>query len=311
MDVTQKNTKKWVQFAIQGTSETKDSIESKLNEFNCLSITITDAHDQPIYEPQPGQTPLWPSIILTGLFEIPDHMHENQKKQWVHQLEAKIKKHLNTNEMVVSVFADEEWVRTCLEDFVPIEIANGLFIVPSWLEPPVAATRVLKLDPGLAFGTGTHPTTFLCLDWLARQPLDSLKDKHIIDYGCGSGILAIGAALLGVGKIVATDIDDQALTATHINAQQNNVAELIECKLPEKLLLEPIFDCIIANILAEPLIGLVKNFVQLLRPHGQICLSGLLEDNVDHIIQAYTPYFTHFEVKTQGEWARITAILKH
>lgn len=302
----------WLQMTVNSTPSHQQTVERCFDKFGALSITLADGEDSPIFEPLPGETPLWPSLMISGLFELPCEPNKQAKK--LKTLIRNMSRELGDIEIVSSIFEDEEWVRTCLQDFVPINVGYGLWIVPSWHEPPAEATTSLKLDPGLAFGTGTHPTTFLCLEWLAKNTDRIDTSTKVIDYGCGSGILGIGAALLGASNILATDIDGQALLATQMNAEKNKVESAIQLIKPQELHKDPShtasFDLVLANILAEPLLSLAPQLASLVKQGGAICLSGLLERHEAGIIKAYTPFFTDFETQSLDGWSRVTAVRK-
>ena len=189
-----------------------------------------------------------------------------------------------------------------MENFKPICFGEKLWIVPSWHEPPQPNTVNILLDPGLAFGTGTHPTTALCLQWLDKA---DLTGKTVIDYGCGSGILAIAAALLGANKVIGVDTDPQALEATQANAQRNGV--IIETYLPQHC---PTVECdlLLANILAGPLMELMPRFVELTRPDTQLVLSGILDVQADTVSQHYQTEFKMDNAVVLEEWVRLSGV---
>jgi len=197
--------------------------------------------------------------------------------------------------------ADEDWVRNTQRQFGPIEIAPGFFIVPSWSEPPDQAALNLRLDPGLAFGTGSHPTTRLCLRWLR----DTIAGgESVLDYGCGSGILAIAAAKLGAPRVVGIDIDPQALRASEANAARNGVAAAF---LDADALTQERFDIVVANILANPLIVLAPALATRVAAGGSIALSGILEAQAAAVIAAYAPWFTLAAERADEGWVLLTA----
>lgn len=302
----------WLQISLCSTPKQQTAVEQCLESAGALSIMLSDGEDTPIFEPLPGETPLWPSLRISGLFELPTQVRRQKRK--LNKLLGQIRRQLGDVELVSSIFEDEEWVRTCLHDFVPIDVGHGMWIVPSWHETPPQALTALRLDPGLAFGTGTHATTFLCLAWLAQHSKD-IPLSRVIDYGCGSGILGIGAALLGASEVLGTDIDGQALLATQMNAEKNQVEHKITLVKPSKLHSDDTytqyFDIVLANILAEPLMGLSEQLASLVKPGGSICLSGLLERHEQSIINAYSHSFEQFNVEILDGWARITAIRKN
>jgi ribosomal protein L11 methyltransferase len=196
---------------------------------------------------------------------------------------------------------DQDWVRLTQSQFVPVEISAGFWVVPSWHEPPAAATCVIRLDPGLAFGTGTHPTTRMCLQWLAQHP----GATRVLDYGCGSGILAIGAAKLGAGRVIAVDIDDAAVAATRKNASDNAVS--VTAGLPDVAVGQ--FELVLANILATPLKVLAPLLSAHVAAEGDLVLAGILERQAAELAAAYRPYCRLRVADRQDGWVLMTARL--
>lgn len=276
----------WQQLHIQCDKSQADMAETLMLENEALSISLDDAGDQPLFEPLPGESPLWDDVIITGLFDTRINL-ENLSQDIAH--------HVTATRVWTSQVDDKDWEREWMKNYHPIECANGLWIVPKWLTPPVPSAINIMMDPGLAFGTGYHATTRLCIDWLTEQ---DLTDKVVIDYGCGSGILGIAALLLGAKQVYAVDIDPQAVLATTQNAERNSVNHQLQAFLPQEFetfcqqnphILPA--DVITANILAKPLIGLAPYFATLLTDHGQIVLAGLIENQVDAVTSAYQDYF--------------------
>ncbi len=205
----------------------------------------------------------------------------------------------------ISEVAEQDWVRLTQSQFAPVEITPDFWIVPTWHEPPAAARHVIRLDPGLAFGTGTHPTTSLCLQWLDAQPLEGCS---VLDFGCGSGILAIAALLLGAPRAVGTDIDPQALEASRDNAQRNGIAdERFPVYLPADLPQEPA-DVVVANILAGPLVSLAPQITSLVKPGGRLALSGILAEQADEVRATYAADFALDPTAVQDGWVRISGV---
>jgi len=205
--------------------------------------------------------------------------------------------------------AEQDWVRLTQSQFAPVEIAPGFWVVPSWHTPPADAVRSIRLDPGLAFGTGTHPTTRMCLRWTATHAgTGAARWRRVLDYGCGSGILAIGAALHGAGRIAAVDIDPAAVDATRANARDNGVASVITAGLPEQV--DPArgeYDLVYANILASPLKLLAPLLAAHVAPGGDLVLAGILERQADELKAAYAPWLALEVVDSVDGWILMTA----
>lgn len=275
------------------SSEDVDIISERLEEQGALSVTVVDQHDDPILEPGPGETPLWPTSVIQALFSDAS----DAQSAW----EAIFPEHPNLTHTLHEI-PEQDWVRTCLKDVQPQSFGERLWICPSWHTPPEPDAINLMLDPGLAFGTGTHPTTALCLTWLAHADLEA---KAVIDYGCGSGILALAALKLGARHVDAVDLDEQALVATQSNAEKNQISdEKIRLAQPDKLT-QPV-DILLANILLAPLLSLEPRFQTLLNTQGILVLSGVLASQVEQLIQTYTsPDWMHQDTQVQGEWALV------
>ena len=196
--------------------------------------------------------------------------------------------------------ADQDWVRLTQSQFAPVDITPTFWIVPSWHEPPAAAQQIIRLDPGLAFGTGTHPTTRMCLRWIAQR---DLSGQRVLDYGCGSGILAIGAAKFGASEIVAVDIDPAAVESTHINAANNHVT--LQAGLPD--VAQGSFNVVLANILATPLKVLAPLLCAHVATGGHLVLAGILERQAQELQEAYAPYLVLNVADSEDGWILMTA----
>ncbi len=270
-----------------------EAISDHLEASGALSVTLIDQEDDPILEPGPGETPLWRYSIAEALYASA----VEAEAAW----QALLIDYPKLTHTFKSI-ANQDWVRACLNDVKPLLFGQNLWICPSNHTPPKPDAVNIMLDPGLAFGTGTHPTTSLCLTWLDGA---ALKDKMIIDYGCGSGILALAALKLGARLAYAVDLDEQALIATHSNADKNNISEKqLSLSMPEALV-EPV-DILLANILLTPLLALQSGFETLLKPGGTLVLSGVLATQVEQLISAYhTPAWTHQDTQYEDEWALI------
>ncbi len=284
----------WIQISITTNDQQCQAIESILLEQGAASVTLSDAVDTPIYEPQPGETPLWPNTAITGLFEQDQH----DQCQLTQTIKQRIQP-IPHQAFDCSILADQNWQRAWHSEFKPMQFADNLWICPSAYTPPAPKAVNIFLDPGLAFGTGTHPTTALCLKWLAKQ---KLKGRTVIDYGCGSGILAIAAVKLGAKAAWCFDNDMQALIATRNNIERNALdISKLHTVLPQDL---PNIhaDLLIANILAKPLLSLMPTFQGLLKAKAPIALSGILHSQVDTISSHYQSHFSLDTLKQQEEW---------
>lgn len=289
----------WWQLSIQCSREELEHTEDILLESGALSLTLEDAKNQPIYEPLPGETPVWPTITLTGLFEQIKSIEELYDalvtKLPAHQISSIRKQTLE----------DQVWERAFLDQFEPIKFGSNLWICPSWHEPPVPKACNIILDPGIAFGTGSHPTTALCLEFLDQHPP---VGKSVLDFGCGSGILAIAAFKLGARKVSCTDIDPQALEATACNAKRNSInTDQLDIALPEDMRSEPV-EYLMANILSGPLVELGPQLATLTVSGGQLVLSGILPSQADSVVEAYRKDFSLDKVETKNNWCRITGV---
>ncbi|MFL0796079.1 MAG: 50S ribosomal protein L11 methyltransferase [Cellvibrionaceae bacterium] len=285
----------WLQLKLATTRDDTEALEDALLAAGAVSVTLQDNADQPILEPGVNETPLWDQVKLTGLFNA-----DINTQQTTALAEQSFGGKLPNTRW--EQLEDKDWERTWMDNYHPIQCGERLWICPSWLEPPQAEAVNLMLDPGLAFGTGTHPTTFLCLQWLERQ---DLKGKTVLDYGCGSGILGIAALLLGAEKVVAVDNDPQALIATKDNLNRNKLNEAqLETYLPEETP-EIVADILIANILAAPLISLAPTLKQHLQENAPICLSGILSHQASDVAQAYEPEYPLTASGERENWIRL------
>lgn len=291
----------WLQLRLAITPDQAEPMEDLLLGLGAVSVTFMDAEDQPIFEPDLGTTPLWQNTHLLALFEA-----DVERQGLLEQLQLLWKQSLP--EYQFEDIADQDWERSWMDNFQPMRFGQRLWIVPSWHEAPEPEAVNLLLDPGLAFGTGTHPTTALCLEWLDGQ---QLHDLQVIDFGCGSGILAIAALLLGAQRVTATDIDPQALEASRDNAQRNQLAdERLPLYLPEDMPSEPA-DLLVANILAGPLVSLAPQLTALVKPGGRLALSGILAEQTDEILAAYDTDFELDPVAEKDGWIRVSGVRRN
>ena len=290
----------WIQLQIPADPDTADQLEDLLMEMGSDAVSMEDAADQPLYEPDPGTTPLWSQTTVTGLFQSDrdiEQLCSDIRDAWHQQTQQTLA------EIDVTLVEDKDWERAWMDDFHPLRFGERLWIVPSWHDAPDPDAANLLLDPGLAFGTGTHPTTALCLQWLDGQDVDG---KQVIDYGCGSGILGLAALLLGAKHVIGVDTDPQALEASRENARRNNVEDdRLDLYLPGS---DPDTqaDVMLANILAQPLIGLAPRLAALTRTGGSLVLSGILSNQAREVMEAYEPWFIMDEPEQKEEWIRLT-----
>ncbi|MFT6372628.1 MAG: ribosomal protein L11 methyltransferase [Gammaproteobacteria bacterium] len=287
----------WWQLSVQSSAAELEQTEDSLLELGAVAITLSDAKDEPLYEPLPGDTPIWQHSIVTGLFT-----QERSLEALYDGLIQRLPEH-QIHTVKKTVVDDQDWSRVHLKYFKPIQCAEKLWVVPSWHEAPDPSAVNIQLDPGLAFGTGGHATTALCLSWLGEH---DIQNQSVIDYGCGSGILAIAAFKLGASELKSVDIDPQALVASKENARRNNIdPALLNITLPEDFKSEPV-DLLIANILSGPLVRFAPKFSGLVKPGGQILLSGILQTQTNDIEKAYLPYFDLDPICIKEDWIRVS-----
>ncbi len=288
----------WLQVRLAITPEQAETYEDALLEVGAVSVTFMDAEDQPIFEPDLGTTPLWSHTHLLALFEA-----DTDPANLVAHLQLLTGGDLPEHQ--IERIEDQDWERSWMDNFQPMRFGQRLWIVPSWHEAPEPQAVNLLLDPGLAFGTGTHPTTSLCLQWLDGQALDGCS---VLDFGCGSGILAIAALLLGAERAVGTDIDPQALEASRDNASRNGIAaERFPLYLPGDMPAGT-YDVVVANILAGPLVQLAPTISAHVRPGGRLALSGILAEQAEEVRAAYAELFELDPTAVQDGWVRISGV---
>lgn len=290
----------WVQIKIRTTNQAADTIADLLEQFGALAVSYNDAEDSPILEPRPGERRLWPNTEVTGLLD-----KGTDPTPILNTLKALLGDHIP---MMVTHLEDKNWIRAWMDQFKPLKFGKHLWICPSWLKVEEENSVVVMLDPGLAFGTGTHPTTALCLGYL--DSLD-LKNEDILDYGCGSGILAIAALKLGAKSATGVDIDEQALIASKENAQRNEVEDKLKLVMGTNKKLDlPKFPVTVANILAGPLAQLEPIIAELTQSGGKLALSGILTEQADEVNEAYSKDFVMNKVQDKEGWALLTGTRK-
>lgn len=304
----------WLQVHLEINANNAELVEQTLLDCGAVSVTLQDRADQPILEPGVGETPLWASVRATGLFANDAFTNDPLYTQLGEQLTQQL--NLPTCALSFEQLEDKDWEREWLSHFKPMRCGNQLWICPGWERPPEPNAINLLLDPGLAFGTGTHETTMLCLEWLSQQ---TLNNQTVIDFGCGSGILGIATLLLNAKHVLFVDNDPQALAATQANLEKNHIAS-------ERYTLEhanqyhsrhsskntedspAAVDLLIANILATPLIELSETFLSALHSDGQIVLSGILAEQAKQVMAAYLPAIQFTEPEQRNDWVRLAGI---
>ncbi|WP_323085261.1 50S ribosomal protein L11 methyltransferase [Providencia alcalifaciens] len=291
----------WIQIRLNSNAKDAEALGDELMETGSVSVTFQDSHDTPVFEPLPGETRLWGDTDVIGLYDA-----ETDMKWVVAQLENSPLLGAGFVHKIEQI-EDKDWEREWMDNFHPMRFGQRLWICPSWRDVPDPTAVNVMLDPGLAFGTGTHPTTSLCLEWL--DGLD-LEGKTVIDFGCGSGILAIAALKLGAVRAIGIDIDPQAILASRDNAQRNGVSERLSLYLPKDQPQDLQADVVVANILAGPLRELAPMISVLPRAGGHLGLSGVLASQAEGVADAYRADFNIDPVAEKDEWCRITGV-KH
>ncbi len=285
----------WLQVDLNIDRDRVDSAEAMLFEAGANAVTLLDAKDQPVHEPAPGEMPLWPDVVVRGLF--PSDLDRQALLDTLADAEL-----INAaTDVTFEPLVDQDWERAWMDQYQPLRFGRDLWICPSHIEPEPDWPLVIRLDPGLAFGSGTHPTTALCLEWI--DGID-LRGKTVIDFGCGSGVLAIACALKGATEVIAVDHDRQALEATAENARRNGVEALIRCLPPEQFEAREV-DCVLANILAGVLIELADPLKACVRPGGHLILSGILAEQSDEVSRAFGDHLIALSSQQREDWMRL------
>jgi ribosomal protein L11 methyltransferase len=292
----------WLQLTFSVDRERAPLLEAALESAGALAVTLGDAGDAPLLEPPPGATPLWEGVRMTALFED-DLPSRALVDELAHDLG-----HLSQTAPEIETLADRPWERAWMTDFRPTRFGDRLWVCPMGQAAPDPNAVVVSLDPGLAFGTGHHPTTALCLEWLDRA---DLAGRTLLDYGCGSGILAIAALKLGAARAWAVDHDPQALDATRDNAQANGVSHRLWTGLPpelDQILGEDRAELLVANILAGPLVELAPTLHGCLRRGGALALSGVIAEQVESVRAAYEDQLHLEPTRLMDGWALISGV---
>lgn len=288
----------WIQLKINSQAEYAEQIGEMLSASGAQAVTFVDAKDTPMYEPKPGEVMLWPDTQIVGLYDA-----EYDMSRVISQLSQSKLLGKNFNHKLDQL-EDKDWEREWMINFHPMQFGERLWICPSWRDVPDPSAVNVMLDPGLAFGTGTHQTTSLCLRWLDRL---ELSEATVVDFGCGSGILGIAALKLGAKRVVGIDIDPQALLASQDNANRNDVGEKIELYLPEH---QPELkaDVVLANILAGPIRELRTVITEYCKTGGKLVLSGILDNQAQEVNDLYSHDFDMDPIMVDGEWARVSGV---
>ena len=272
--------------------------EKILESYQPLSISMQGFGEEKIYEPLPGEMPIWEKIRVKAMYQNMKNLSDLENKI-INKTNIKI-----LNNKLIKAIGEKDWQEEWVQSSKPMRFGKKLWIYPDHLIDNLEGKVCVNLNPGLAFGTGSHPTTRLCLEWLERSNLDQ---KSVLDYGCGSGILGISAIKLGAKSVTAIDLDPQAVIASKNNAEKNHVQQAIEITDNNKTI-EKNFNIIVANILAKPLIELAPYFYKKLNKEGAICLSGILEGQINIIKDAYLKYFNLSEIKIKDGWVMMSGI---
>ena len=286
----------WKQISFEVKKSETDLVSEVLMGLGSVSITYSDALDEAIYEPPVGQTPLWDNVKVNALFSS----EVNQKS-----IETSISDICNIVVIDTVTLKDRVWEEECQKDFPSMRFGKRLWVCPSWDTESILSNDsiVIHMDPGLAFGTGTHQTTSLCLEYLDSNPPKNLR---VIDFGCGTGILAIAAAKFGAKSVIAIDNDPQAVLSSKENVAKNKCENTITTIHSINQGSDRKCDLLIANILANPLVELEPLFSDLVHTNGMLLLSGILKEQVDRVVKCYSINFSNIEVANKGEWFRIS-----
>ena len=291
----------WLEFRVQVASEFASRLESLMASLGALSITLTDLADTPVLEPGVGETPLWPDLFVTGLFE------SQADAAQLKSILCRAPGVFSDQQVGLSTLDDRDWERVWMEDFGPMQFGRDLWIMPGQQQAPEPGATVIELDPGLAFGSGSHPTTRLCLEWIDAQ---TFQGATVIDFGCGSGVLGIAAALKGAVTVMCVDNDPQALLATNENAARNHVGSNIVTS--DGTQFAPgsgpgnIADVMLANILAGTLVKLAPVLCSALKPGGLIALSGILDEQAEEVIGVYKQWLEDMKQSDLEGWVLIS-----
>jgi len=288
----------WLKISFAVKKDQLDFVSDQLEQAGAQAVTIEDAGDHPLFDLLDGEQPVWDSSLITGLFDA-----ENGLDSVLSELANSFAPHA-LPDYQVETLADQDWERSWMDRFQPMQYGSKLWVCPSWCEPPDPDATNIMLDPGLAFGSGSHETTRLCMQWLSTQ---QLAGKSVIDYGCGSGILAIAALKMGAVHALGVDIDSQALRASRQNAELNQVSDSLQLVLPESMSEQSEADIIFANILAGTLVELKPQLLGFRKPQGILILSGVLQSQKAQIFKEFEAG-NSIQVVSEGDWLMMSVI---
>jgi ribosomal protein L11 methyltransferase len=290
----------WIQFSVEVTRDRTEVVSEAFVAAGALAVSLQDASGDPLLEPAPGEQPLWSKTRVLALYSS-DCRPE--------RVAIRLRALLLATEILrrVEPLEDRDWSAAWRDNFHAMCFGTRLWVCPTGESASDAAAVTVQMNPGMAFGTGTHATTALCLQWLDGNPPAGLS---VIDYGCGSGILAIAACKLGATRVHAVDIDPQALQAARTNATRNDVADSLVISFPEEPAVQPA-DLVIANILANPLVELAARIGSLVRLHGRLLLTGILRDQAEYVMSAYAARFDFSAPVQRGEWVLLEGVSKN
>lgn len=302
----------WLELSLTIHATQQTSVEGALEDLGALSISLRDANadtpdERAIFEPGVGELPLWNEIVLQALFD-----NATDRAGLVAAL-TDLAPELSPERIAFREVEDQDWTRAWMDTYQPMRFGHRLWIYPSTIEPAGldAEAAVVRLDPGLAFGTGTHPTTALCLEWLDTMAgAGALAGKTLVDFGCGSGVLAVAALKLGAAHAIGVDNDAQALEASRVNAERNEVDGKVDLYLPQHFPAQQA-DILIANILAGPLTDLAAHFAASVVPGGLLALSGILHGQERELLERYAQWFDDLVVAQREDWLRISGKRKN
>lgn len=291
----------WLRLTITSHSRCIEPLSELLENFGAISLSYLPRTNEQIFADVTEERIFWEQTSVVALLD---------KDMDLDILLACIRNRIGIEHIIdhkIEPVSDRAWSECHKALHGVMMYGDKLCVCPSWCHEPENASYLVRLDPGLAFGTGSHPTTALCLEWLANTDLEG---KHVIDYGCGSGILALAAARMGAACVYAVDIDPQALTATRSNVDTNQLISRIKITMPDEIAIGSA-DILVANILLNPLLNLAENFASLVRPGGELVVSGLLSVQVDECLAAYERWFMMGEPVFREEWAMLTGVCKN